>query len=107
MKLPALLILAAMSPNPETKGMPQNYMYCASTGAVPATNNAYISNIFMSDQSASSLATDFNSYAESQHYPISFVCQGGRSRASVQQQFDKTIDAFDDRGYNIVQIRRK
>ena len=105
-RLCTLAMLVAVSPNP-TEPRPQNYMYCASTDAVPATNNAYISNIFLTNQPASALAAEFNVYAESQHYPISFVCQGGPKRITVQQQFDKTVQAFDDRGFNIVQIQRK
>jgi len=81
-------------------------MFCASTSAVPETNNAYISNIFATTNSAEEVEADFNRYAQVRRYQITFACQTHRSRSALQQQYDLALDEFDDRGYNVVQIQR-
>jgi hypothetical protein len=104
-----LILIAANEPAqpPSTNAPPgSNYMFCASTSAVPGTNNAYISNIFITDRSTSAMAADFNSYAQSQGYPVSFICQASRARPVLQEQFDGMLEVFDDHHYNIVQLQR-
>jgi len=95
-----VLLIGAASP------APASYMFCATTSAVPETNNAYITNIFSTTNPAEEVEADFNRYAEVQRYRVTFACQTDRSRNVLQQQYDQVFEEFDDHGYNVVQIQR-
>lgn len=92
--VPFFVLLIAASPDPTS------YMFCASTGPTPGTNDAYITNIFTTIRPAEDVVTDF------QRYRTTFVCQMDRSRSVLQERFNRVLYEFDTHGYNIVQLQR-
>jgi len=84
-----------------------DFVFYYTTDPVPGTKNMMVTNVWQTQESASQIENELDTFERSQGINVSFRCSIEPSRATQQTKLQQMISSYSLRGYNIAQVTHR